>query len=440
MTQSMVGAVRATLVVMAVVLLLPLVVAAQPTRLLPFEKAGRWGYKTPDGKVAIEPHFSVARDFSPEGIAAVVDEEGWAYIDRSGRIVIRPYIFDNGPDYFAEGLARFTAGGKFGFFDQRGQVVIPPRFGFAKPFSEGLSAVCDGCREIAEGEHRRMQGGTWGYINRSGGQVIPLQFEEAESFNKGQARVKLKGYWKYIDRKGTVMPEAPIGVARMESDGTIVLQLRAEGPGGIVGDALMRYPVGHPQYREILQHLGGLEKGQSKPVPPWPEESTEASKRSADVDVELGNKQVLADTFRNLVRYALLKTRRDVVKLGVEPASFSVEAIDESLAAGANAGLFKEHRAPSLKALLAKAREPSLTFHFYWKAPPARQKLEAAFALSYEPDGNLKVLLLWLGLPERVPISPRVGVVGGFKPLEEAVEELLRVRDHGRLAPYPPPR
>jgi len=67
------------------------------------------------------------------------------------------------------------------------------------------------------------------------------------------------------------MPNASIGVAWMEADGTIVLQLRAEGPGGARGDALMRYPVGHPQYQEILQHLGGLEKGQSKPVPPWPE-------------------------------------------------------------------------------------------------------------------------------------------------------------------------
>ena len=101
--------------------------------------------------------------------------------------------------------------------------------------------------------------------------MIPLQFEEARDFEKGRAHVKLGGQWKYVDQKGDVMPEASIGVARMEADGTIVLQLRAEGAGGSIGDALMRYPVGHPQYREILQHLGGLEKGQSKPVAPWPQ-------------------------------------------------------------------------------------------------------------------------------------------------------------------------
>ncbi len=157
-------------------------------------------------------------------------------------------------------------------------------------------------------------------------------------------------------------------------------------------------------------------------------------------DPVVSNKQVLADTFRNLVRYALLKTNRDVMKLGVMPSNFSVEAMDESLVAQANAGIFGERSVPSMTRLLKKAHGPSLTFHFYWKAPVAREPLEAAFDLSYEPDGDLKVRLLWLALPERVPISPRIGVVDGRRPLEEAVAELLRVIKGGQLAPYPPPR
>jgi hypothetical protein len=90
--------------------------------------------------------------------------------------------------------------------------------------------------------------------------------------------------------------------------------------------------------------------------------------------------------------------------------------------------------------LLEKAHGPSLTFHFYWKAPAAQEPLEAVFGFSYEADGDLKVRLLWLGLPERVPISPRIGVVDGRKPLEEAVAELLRFLKDGRLTPYPPPK
>lgn len=61
-----------------------------------------------------------------------------------------------------------------------------------------------------------------------------------------------------------------VGEARMELDGTVHLRLRALG-GGAVGDAQVDYPPGHPQYRAILDHLGGLEPGQEKPVRPWGE-------------------------------------------------------------------------------------------------------------------------------------------------------------------------
>ena len=161
-------------------------------------------------------------------------------------------------------------------------------------------------------------------------------------------------------------------------------------------------------------------------------------KGTQPADPNVNDKQVLADTFRNLVRYALLKTNRDVEKLGVTPGNFSVEAMDKSLAASANTGILGEGSARSIKRLLKKAHGQSLAFYFYWKAPVAREPLEAAFGLSDE-DGDLKVRLLWLGLPERVPISPRLEVVDGRKPFEEAVFELLRF-EKGRLSPYPPPK
>lgn len=65
---------------------------------------------------------------------------------------------------------------------------------------------------------------------------------------------------------------ASIGAATMQPDGTILLQLRAEGPDGLEGDALLTYPPTHPDYESVLKHLGGLAPGQSKPVPPWPDE------------------------------------------------------------------------------------------------------------------------------------------------------------------------
>jgi hypothetical protein len=62
---------------------------------------------------------------------------------------------------------------------------------------------------------------------------------------------------------------APIGTARMEPDGTIVLDLVARG-GGAMGHGRLTYPPGHPDHAMILRHLGGLRPGEVKPVPPFP--------------------------------------------------------------------------------------------------------------------------------------------------------------------------
>lgn len=59
-----------------------------------------------------------------------------------------------------------------------------------------------------------------------------------------------------------------IGVARMLADGTLTLQLRAEG-GSAIGDALIQMKPDDPRYRDTLAHIGGLKPGEEKPVPPW---------------------------------------------------------------------------------------------------------------------------------------------------------------------------
>lgn len=63
-----------------------------------------------------------------------------------------------------------------------------------------------------------------------------------------------------------------IGVCWRESDGTVVLHLRAQAGDGTIGSAILRYPPDHPEYAEICAHLGPLLiDGEKKPVPPWPE-------------------------------------------------------------------------------------------------------------------------------------------------------------------------
>lgn len=55
--------------------------AALPT---PIEKDGAWGYADRRGQVVIPARYQLAGTFSETGIAWVLDDAGWAYIDRQG--------------------------------------------------------------------------------------------------------------------------------------------------------------------------------------------------------------------------------------------------------------------------------------------------------------------------------------------------------------------
>jgi len=62
-----------------------------------------------------------------------------------------------------------------------------------------------------------------------------------------------------------------IGMARREADGTIVLDLRADGPGGMVGHGQVRYPPGDKNYAAVARHVGPIPAGRSVPVRPFPD-------------------------------------------------------------------------------------------------------------------------------------------------------------------------
>jgi hypothetical protein len=132
----------------------------------------------------------------------VTDVDGWRYIDRNGRTVVRPWVDGNYPDEFREGLARFVTGPYVGFFDESGSVIVRTRFPFVEPFSEGLAVACDGCRPVRQGAHVRYVGGSWGFIDRTGAVAIGFRYEAASGFEKGAARVKQGGRWFGVDRAG----------------------------------------------------------------------------------------------------------------------------------------------------------------------------------------------------------------------------------------------
>ncbi len=150
-------------------------------RLVTFEDSAAgflWGYKDEAGSVVITPRFVVAGEFSEHGLAAVADSTGWHYINTSGATVVRPFVVDNGPDPFQEGLARFVDEGRVGYFDETGTIIVPAQFDYATPFAEGRATYCEGCTPQQDGEHIRYEGGRWGFLHHVGNAIVPAPFEE----------------------------------------------------------------------------------------------------------------------------------------------------------------------------------------------------------------------------------------------------------------------
>ncbi len=156
----------------------------------------QWGFLDRVGKIVIRPIFSqVMTNADPdrprfisftEGLAGVcLDEapkEKWGFIDKGGHFIAQPQF--NEIKSFQEGLAPVCTGklrDGWGYINRTGQMAIKPIYGFAYPFCEGLAAVNVGGNVGTEG--------IWGFIDRNSTLVIPAKFSQANSFSEGLAAV-----------------------------------------------------------------------------------------------------------------------------------------------------------------------------------------------------------------------------------------------------------
>ena len=105
--------------------------------------------------------------FDKNGLATLFVGGKVFYVLKDGTSA-RVHFFDNGADYFKEGLTRTISKGKYGFMDDKLNTIIKPIYDFVFPFENGLAVVCNGCKLVSDGEHKLVIGGKWGRINKKG--------------------------------------------------------------------------------------------------------------------------------------------------------------------------------------------------------------------------------------------------------------------------------
>ena len=160
--------------------------------------------------------FDEAGSFS-EGLAVVVVDNKYGYIDTTGRTVIRPKFELPDPSLakwdgasvisFSGGLALAILNGKYGYINKQGVIAISPQFDRAKAFADGLAWV--------------SKNGKPGYINQQGKMVIQLDSLE---FPLNFARYVEKNLKKQEQSKLSEVPKFPSVFAPSFSEGVAPLE------------------------------------------------------------------------------------------------------------------------------------------------------------------------------------------------------------------------
>ncbi len=213
------------------------------------DPAGRAIYKPANLKVYVGPPQEGLASFS------VLQEEHPAYqktgfLDRDGRIVIEPQFSDTGR--FSEGRHAgceggepgeygVPRGGRLGFIDREGRWLFDVKAESVWDFSDGR-AVC-------------RIGKKYGFIDEKGNLVIPAVFDETnKGFSEGLAPVQVAGIWGVIDRQGAWRVE-PRGLVEVRAigfqQGLLQVFVNRSGqavPGWIDGRGRWVFPPGVEAY------------------------------------------------------------------------------------------------------------------------------------------------------------------------------------------------
>ncbi|TAH29969.1 MAG: WG repeat-containing protein [Cytophagales bacterium] len=144
--------------------------------IIPFSQFDKWGFvDTQFKKVIITPQFKEVKYYSNQ-ILLVKNEDNYVFINKEGKTINEKKFCFVGE--YSENMIDFLEDcekGKYGFADNKGQILITPQYSKVSPFKEGLAAV--------------FQDKNWQYINFRGQKIIqiPDSFSVAYPFKDNYA-------------------------------------------------------------------------------------------------------------------------------------------------------------------------------------------------------------------------------------------------------------
>jgi hypothetical protein len=203
--------------------------------LFPVKVKSKWGFIDRSGKLVIQPFINwgdkghLGTEFS-EGYAVIwfgnpenPDEIRDGYIDRIGNFVIEP-AYSMGYN-FKNGFARVITKGGWNFIDKNENVLLEESVCGAGDFSEGLAPVLFRDQDVFEdGKWKTIKGKT-GYIDTNGELVIDAVFDGGCEFSEGLACVTIDEKSGFIDKAGNIVIEPIYEYASSFSEGTAYIKM-----------------------------------------------------------------------------------------------------------------------------------------------------------------------------------------------------------------------
>lgn len=214
---------------------------------------GKYGYVDKTGKVVIPFKYDDAEEFH-NGTAVVYIKDGYTLIDKSGKIllgkiyaglmvssselieiydketkkygyinnrgeIVIPLIYDNAT-YFENGVAFVKINEKYRIIDTNGKSRYEKTYDYATAFIEGIALVINNDK--------------YGFVDETGKEIITCIYDKAVDFYNGKTIVIQDNKEYIIDKSGNILSEIKTKYTIEEYNGKFILIRNKTGKLGLL--------------------------------------------------------------------------------------------------------------------------------------------------------------------------------------------------------------